>query len=254
MRLKDKVALVTGAGQGIGRSISLCFAKEGADLILDDILEEELHGTVEKIRSLGREALPVIADISESDQVAFMVSKAIEKFHGIDILVNNAGVHETGPAEDFPEQSWDRVFGTDLKGVFICSQVVGREMIKRGKGSIINISSIAGFHALPGRVAYCTAKAAVRMFTKVLAIEWAKYNIRVNAIAPGYVRTQMVEGLIERGVLEEEKLDQIIPMNRISQPYEIGPMVLMLASEESSYVTGVTLLVDGGWAARGASS
>jgi NAD(P)-dependent dehydrogenase (short-subunit alcohol dehydrogenase family) len=251
MKLEGKVALVTGAARGIGRSIALLFAKEGARLILDDILEDKIHEVAEEIRGLGREALPIKADVSLSDQVAFMVSKAMERFNRIDVLVNNAGVSETGPAEDFTEHSWDNVLGTDLKGVFLCSQVVGREMIKKRQGSIVNISSIAGFDALPGRVGYCSAKSAVIMLTKVLAIEWAKHNIRVNAVAPGYVRTRMIEEMMELGILDEKKITQRTPMQRICHPDEIARIVLMLSSEESSYITGATISVDGGWVAYG---
>jgi NAD(P)-dependent dehydrogenase (short-subunit alcohol dehydrogenase family) len=251
MKLEGKVALVTGAARGIGRSIALLFAKEGARLILDDILEDKVHEVAEEIRGLGREALPIKADVSHSDQVAFMVSKAMERFNRIDVLVNNAGVSETGPAEDFTEHSWDNVLGTDLKGVFLCSQVVGREMIKKRQGSIVNISSIAGFDALPGRVGYCSAKSAVIMLTKVLAIEWAKHNIRVNAVAPGYVRTRMIEEMMELGILDEKKITQRTPMQRICHPDEIARIVLMLSSEESSYITGATISVDGGWVAYG---
>lgn len=251
MKLEGKVALVTGAARGIGRSIALLFAKEGARLILDDILEDKIHEVAEEIRGLGREALPIKADVSHSDQVAFMVSKAMERFNRIDVLVNNAGVSETGPAEDFTEHSWDNVLGTDLKGVFLCSQVVGREMIKKRQGSIVNISSIAGFNALPGRAGYCSAKSAVIMLTKVLAIEWAKHNIRVNAVAPGYVRTRMIEEMTELGVLDEKKITQRTPMQRICHPDEIARIVLMLSSEESSYITGATISVDGGWVAYG---
>lgn len=251
MKLEGKVALVTGAARGIGRSIALLFAKEGARLILDDILEDKIHEVAEEIRGLGREALPIKADVSLSDQVAFMVSKAMERFNRIDVLVNNAGVSETGPAEDFKEHSWDNVLGTDLKGVFLCSQVVGREMIKKRQGSIVNISSIAGFDALPGRVGYCSAKSAVIMLTKVLAIEWAKHNIRVNAVAPGYVRTRMIEEMMELGILDEKKITQRTPMQRICHPDEIARIVLMLSSEESSYITGATISVDGGWVAYG---
>jgi len=251
MKLEGKVALVTGAARGIGRSIALLLAKEGAHLILDDILEDKIHEVAEEIRGLGREALPIKADVSLSDQVAFMVSKAMERFNRIDVLVNNAGVSETGPAEDFTEHSWDNVLGTDLKGVFLCSQVVGREMIKKRQGSIVNISSIAGFDALPGRVGYCSAKSAVIMLTKVLAIEWAKHNIRVNAVAPGYVRTRMIEEMMELGILDEKKITQRTPMQRICHPDEIARIVLMLSSEESSYITGATISVDGGWVAYG---
>lgn len=251
MKLEGKVALVTGAARGIGRSIALLFAKEGAHLILDDILEDKIHEVAEEIRGLGREALPIKADVSHSDQVAFMVSKAMERFNRIDVLVSNAGVSETGPAEDFTEHSWDNVLGTDLKGVFLCSQVVGREMIKKRQGSIVNISSIAGFDALPGRVGYCSAKSAVIMLTKVLAIEWAKHNIRVNAVAPGYVRTRMIEEMMELGILDEKKITQRTPMQRICHPDEIARIVLMLSSEESSYITGATISVDGGWVAYG---
>jgi len=251
MKLEGKVALVTGAARGIGRSIALLFAKEGAQLILDDILEDKIHEVAEEIRGFGGEALSIKADVSQSDQVAFMVSKAMERFNRIDVLVNNAGVSETGPAEDFAEHSWDNVLGTDLKGVFLCSQVVGREMIKKRQGSIVNISSIAGFNALPGRVGYCSAKSAVIMLTKVLAIEWAKHNIRVNAVAPGYVRTRMIEEMMELGILDEKKITQRTPMQRICHPDEIARIVLMLSSEESSYITGATISVDGGWVAYG---
>lgn len=251
MKLEGKVALVTGAARGIGRSIALLFAKEGAHLILDDILEDKVREVAEEIKGFGGEALPVKADVSKSDQVAFMVSKAMDRFNRIDVLVNNAGVNETGLAEDFAEHSWDNVLGTDLKGVFLCSQVVGREMIKKRQGSIVNISSIAGFNALPGRVGYCSAKSAIIMLTKVLAIEWAKHNIRVNAVAPGYVRTKMIEEMMELGVLDEKKITQRTPMQRISHPDEIARIVLTLSSEESSYITGATISVDGGWVAYG---
>jgi len=250
MKLKDQVALITGAARGIGKQTALLFAEEGARLVLDDI-DENIFNVAGEIQASGTEVLPIQADVSRREEVVDMVRQAVDRFQRIDILVNNAGVNEVGPAEMFSEEGWDRVLDTDLKGLFLCSQAVGREMIKRNKGAIVNFSSIAGFNALPGRVAYCSAKSAVIMLTKVLAIEWARYNIRVNAIAPGYVRTRMIEEMMELGVLDKDKILPRIPMKRISSPEEMSRMVLMLASEETSYMTGTTLLVDGGWVAYG---
>jgi len=183
-----------------------------------------------------------------------MAEKVLEKFSRLDILVNNAGICTVCPAEKFSEADWDRELGIDLKGVFLCSQAFGKAMIKQNQGNIINIASMAGKTALPGHVAYCTAKAGVIAMTKVLAIEWAKYNIRINAIAPGFVRTELVSDMIEKGLRKKEEQDAIerrIPQGRLASTEEIGDLVVYLASEESRYMTGETVVIDGGWLAYG---
>jgi len=220
-------------------------------LILVDILENELKGTTVEFDKNEFEVLPLVCDVSRQDQVQKIIKQAIEERGRIDILVNNAGVNETGTADKFPVEKWEKVMDTDLKGVFIVSQEVGKKMIKRNQGCIINIASIAAFTPLPGRAAYCSAKAAVMMLTKVLAIDWAKYNIRVNAVAPGYVKTDMIEEMADQGVLDLRRIQKRIPMGRIGEPKEIGEIVCMMVCEKSSYMTGSTVLVDGGWAAYG---
>ena len=255
MRLVDKVAIVTGSSRGIGKAIALAFAKEGADVVVNFVRNlQAAEETAEQVRALGRQAMVVRADISERDEVNRMVKKVVEKFGKIDILVNNAGVVTLGPAEELSEKAWDRDINIDLKGVFLCSQAVGKVMIKRGGGVIINISSMAGRVALPKHAAYCAAKAGVIALTQVLAVEWAKYNIRVNAIAPGFIETEMVTELIAKGIRSKEEQEGIrrnTPMRRLGSPEEIGALAVFLASEESRFITGETVFIDGGYLAYG---
>ncbi len=252
MKLLDKVSVVTGASRGIGRAIALEFAKEGADIVV--VVDRDIDGAqkvVDEIRSMGREGLIVKADVSKRSEVDKVVQKALEKFGKIDVLVNNAGVSQVSPSVELSEDEWSHVIGVNLSGVFFCCQAVGKEMIKQRRGKIINISSISGVAAYPMRAAYCSTKAAVIMLTKVLAIEWAKYNIQVNAIAPGYVETSLVLNLISKGLLDLKALERRIPMGRLAKPDEIAKVAIFLASDDCSYITGETIFIDGGWTAYG---
>lgn len=251
MELKNKVALVTGGGQGIGRAIALAFAREGADVAIDEIDMTTAEKVVAEVKALGCRAMAVKADVSIKKEIEEMVEAVTKEFGKIDILVNNAGVSVAVPSEELEESRWDKGIDVDLKGVFFCSQIVGRDMIKRKKGNIINIASIAGIGAFPARATYCSAKAGVIMLTKVLACEWAKYHINVNAIAPGYVKTELVEDLIRKGQYDEDALAKRAPAGRMGVPEDIANAAVFLAVDRSNYITGHTLVVDGGWSAYG---
>ncbi len=249
-RLKGQIAVVTGAYQGIGKAISLAFAEEGASVILVDQQPTPVaEGLVKEIKDLGVRAMAVQADITKRPEVIRFIETGLSEFGQIDILVNNAGVTSVGPFETLPEEAWDHVIEVNLKGVFLCCQEVGRHMIGRGKGNIINMSSLLGMVVLPGRAAYCASKAAVSTLTKVLAVEWAKNHVRVNAIAPVTTRTEFMEKLIAQGTLSLENLVKNIPAGRVAEPRDIALTAVFLASEESSLITGQTLIVDGGYSA-----
>jgi len=251
MKLENRVAVVTGGGRGLGQAIALAFAEQGASLVIGEIDLPAGEKVVEKIGSLGRRSLAVKADVTNKKEVEEMVRVARQEFGRIDIVVNSAGVTMVCPSEKLEETSWDKALDTDLKGVFLCCQAAAREMIKQKSGNIINIASGAGVVALPERAAYCSAKAGVIMLTKVLACEWAGRGIRVNALAPGYCRTEMTMDLVRRGLYDEKVVARRTPMGRLGSPEEIGKAAVFLASDESSFVTGHTLVVDGGWSAYG---
>lgn len=251
MELENKVALVTGGGQGIGQAIALAFARGGADVVIGEIDMTAAEKVVAEVKALGCRAMAVKADVSIKKEIEEMVEAVTKEFEKIDILVNNAGVSVVAPSEELEESRWDKGINIDLKGVFLCSQIVGRGMIKRKKGNIINIASIAGIVALPARATYCSAKAGVIMLTKVLACEWAKYHINVNAIAPGYVKTELVEDLIRKGQYDEDALVKRAPAGRMGVPEDIANAAVFLAADRSNYITGHTLVVDGGWSAYG---
>jgi NAD(P)-dependent dehydrogenase (short-subunit alcohol dehydrogenase family) len=252
LRLKDKTAIVTGAARGIGEAIALRFAQEGANVVIVDVDIEEVEKVAREIeRKSSQGVLAFKADVSSSADVGQMVKSTLSKFEKIDILVNNAGISMVRPSEELTEEDWDKVMSVNLKGVFICCQAVGREMIKNRRGNIINIASMDGVVALPERAAYCASKAGVIMLTKVLAIEWAKYNIRVNAISPGYTKTKIVADLIAKGVIDEKSINRRCPIGRMARTDEIANIAVFLSSEESSYITGENILVDGGWTAYG---
>ena len=251
MRLKDKVALVTGGGRGLGRAMAQGFAKEGADVVINEIDMPAAGRVVGEVKALGRRSLAIKADITNKTEVEGMVETIMREFGRIDILVNNAGVSVVAPSEELEESRWDRGIDIDLKGVFLCSQLVGKEMMTQKRGNIINIASVAGIVGLPARACYGSAKAGVIALTKVLACEWARYNINVNAIAPGFCRTEMVEDLIKKGHFYEQAIARRTPAGRLGEPEDIAHAAVFLASEESSFITGHTLVVDGGWSAYG---
>ena len=244
--LTGKVAMVTGSARGIGFSIASALAAYGADIVLCDLLTDELEESRKAISNLGRRVLAVRADITKIPEIQAMVDKAVEEFERIDILVNNAGINITQWAVDVTEEAWDKVMNINLKAVFFCSQAVGKVMIGRKSGKIINVSSQAGTVAIPQRAAYCSSKGAVNQLTKLLALEWAPHGINVNAIAPTFIETKFTEPMFRNADFHRYVLNSI-PLGRIGMPEDVTGAVVYLASSASGLVTGHVLLVDGGW-------
>jgi len=247
--LKDQVAVITGGGTGIGRGIAIEMAKAGANIVVASRSTEHLQQAVTQVTALGRQCLAVATDIRKPEDVDSMVQKAVDQFGRLDIMVNNAGASFRCGVEDMSPNGWDTVININLKGVFLCCRAAGKVMIKQQKGNIINIASIAGRDGSPFMAHYGAAKAGVINFTKSLAVEWAKHNIRVNCIAPGPIVTEgYFEILKKSGATELPKTNQAIA--RWGQPAEIGTVAVFLASEASSFLVGQTLCVDGGPSVR----
>jgi len=251
MNLKSKVAIITGAGRGMGRTHSLVLSGAGAKVVVSDISEENCQKVVKEIEGKDGEALAIKCDVSEKSDVEKMVKKTMEKFGRLDILVNNAGICEFKPFLELTEDEWQRTLDINLKGYFLCAQAAAREMARQKSGVIINIASVVmgqqgiGF---PNIVHYCASKGGIVGMTEALALELAQYNIRVNAVSPGMIETSMVDPLKQDSKMMEAMLSRI-PMHRVGKPEEVSNLVLFLASEESSYITGSTMVVDGGWLA-----
>ena len=248
--LQGQVALVTGAARGLGRAISLALAHAGADVALgfrDVSLGGEL---VREIEGLGRRALPLQMDISSMEQIFSAVDETVARFAKLDILVNNAGIAPENLAENVREQDFDATLAVNLKGTFFASQAAGRVMIRQQHGRIINMSSQAGFAALPGESVYCMTKAAIAHLTKCLAVEWGKHGITVNAVAPTFIRTPGTEEYLSVPQNRADVLERIAALHRIGEPMEVAGAVVFLASPAASLITGETILIDGGWTAR----
>ena len=247
--MTGKVVLITGGRTGMGRAFALAFAKAGADVAICSRTNEGdgLEAVAEEIRKLGQHALAIKADVSRKNDVENMVKKTIAELGDIDVLINNAGILARGPLLETEEDIWDKLIDTNLKGCYLCSQAVGRAMVKRKKGNIINIASIAGLKPIPLRTAYAISKAGVIMLTRVLARELGSYNIRVNAIAPGTIRTQMSEALISGP--EAPEILANISLGRFGETNDVIGAALFLASDAASWITGHTLLIDGGFLA-----
>jgi NAD(P)-dependent dehydrogenase (short-subunit alcohol dehydrogenase family) len=245
--LSGKVAIVTGGRRGIGKAIAQALAEAGADIaVCDRVIEDGgLEAVAGEVKRLGRRSLAVQADITRKADVDSLVERVVAELGGIDILVNNAAMNIRAPLLELREDGWDKVIDTDLKGYYLCSQAVGKQMVSQKRGNIINIASTAAVKAAPEMGAYCIAKAGVVMLTKVLAVELAQYNIRVNAVAPYMVKTKFSQPLWG----DPETLKQIeaeIPTGRLAETGDIIGSVLFLASDASSYITGNTIFVDGG--------
>jgi NAD(P)-dependent dehydrogenase (short-subunit alcohol dehydrogenase family) len=243
-------AIVTGAGRGIGKAIALGLAEAGADLGLVSRTTSELEAVAEQIQALGRRAVPIVSDLTETDRLESLVQELTGKLGGIDILVNNAGINIPQDAGEVTVDAWDRIMDINLKASFFLAQAVGRVMIRQGRGGrIINISSQTGSVALLKRAAYCASKAGLNLVTKVLALEWGSHGILVNAVAPTFIETELSKGFLADPKFREYALAKNL-LGRIGTPEEVVGAVIYLASPESSLVTGHVLLVDAGWTAH----
>jgi NAD(P)-dependent dehydrogenase (short-subunit alcohol dehydrogenase family) len=245
-KLEGKVALVTGAGRGIGRACAVALAEAGADVILGLRDKSTVQDLVGEITGMARQAFPVQMDISRIDQIHSAIAEGMAHFHHIDILVNNAGIGAPNKAEDVLEKDFDETIQVNLKGTYFTSQAVGREMIKQKSGRIINLSSQAAFVALETESVYCMTKAAISHLTKCLALEWAKYNITVNAVAPTFIRTPGTEKWLGNEEFRQSVLRRI-PLGRVGEPTDVAASVVFLASPQAAMITGTTLMIDGGW-------
>ncbi len=251
--LSGKVVFLTGAGSGIGRSMCEQFARNGARLALLDINPAALDETVQALvaRHPGIDVQTYVASTADDVAVEAAVAAAHAHFGRIDVLLNNAGIAANQSSLTLSAADWRRAIDINLNGVFYCAQSVGKRMVEQSSGVIINTASMYGLTAAPERAAYCASKAAVVMLTKVLAIEWASAGLRVNALAPGYVQTALVDQLVETGRMDLEALKKRTPSGRLGQPQEIATLALFLASDCASFINGQAIVADGGWTAYG---
>jgi len=251
MDLKDKVAIITGARRGMGKSHALKLAEAGAKVVVSDITEDDCQKVVEEIKGKGGEAIAVKCDVTKKEEVEEMVKQAVEKWGKVDILINNAGICQFKPFLELTEEEWDRTIDINLKGYFLCAQAVAKEMEKQKSGVIVNIASVASGQVGIGMATlahYCASKGGIIAMTEALAVELAPFGIRVNAIAPGMIETPMIDPVKSDPQTMEGMLAKV-PMGRVGQPEEVSNLVLFLASEQSSYMTGSTVVIDGGWLA-----
>jgi NAD(P)-dependent dehydrogenase (short-subunit alcohol dehydrogenase family) len=248
-RLDGKVALITGGARGLGRTMAAALAEAGADIALAGRSKETCQQAAEGIASGGgRTVKAFAADVTTIEQVEQLANDVEREFGKVDILVNNAGINIRGPIQQLTEADWDAVIDTNLKGPFLCARAIGPRMVSRGWGRVINLGSVLGVIALPGRAPYASSKAGIINLTRVLALEWAGTGVTANAICPGAFATEMNRSLLDDPVKYKEFVAQI-PMGRWGELEELTGAVVFLASEASSYVTGTPLFVDGGWIA-----
>lgn len=247
-RLADKVAVVTGAGRGIGRAIALAYAREGAQVVLAGRTRDQLEAVASEA---GRNTLVQTADVCDEASVAALFEQTVAAFGRVDVLVNNAGVTFVKPTEELPLEAWLRVINTNLTGPFLCAQAAGRIMLEQGSGRIINMASLTSLAGLPMRAAYGASKGGLMALTQSLAVEWGPRGLRVNAIAPGYIRTALQDDLVRQGLFPADRITARTPVRRMGTPEDIAGPAIFLASDEADWVNGETFVVDGGWLANG---
>lgn len=246
--MKNKISMVTGSSKGLGKVAALALARAGSDIAVCGRNLDDINRTVEEIRALGRNAAGFVFDVTDKQSICQGADAILSHFGRIDVLLNNAGTNHRVPVLEYPEEQWDMILATNLKAYFLIAQAVVPQMIANGYGKVINMSSILGHVALPNQLAYASAKGGVEQMTKVMALEWAKSGVRVNAIAPTYFETEMVEQIRH----DKERFDFInerTPMGRWGHVNEIEGVVIFLASAASDFITGQSLLIDGGWTA-----
>ena len=245
--LAGQVAIVTGAGRGLGRAIALALAEAGADVALAARREADLTGVAAEVRSLGRRGLALTTDVTDREQAEALVERTVEELGGLDILVNNAGIVRGSPLLETTDDDWDAVIDTNLRGTFLCTRAAGRVLTTKGSGKVINIASNLGVVAVARLTSYCASKGAIIQLTKALALEWAPFGVQVNAIAPGYFETDMNVEIRARAD-ELGRILRRIPAGRMGRPEELGPLAVFLASAASDFMTGETVVIDGGQA------
>jgi NAD(P)-dependent dehydrogenase (short-subunit alcohol dehydrogenase family) len=244
--LDGRVAIVTGAGTGLGRGIAEELAKEGTQIAVAEIDEASAERAAAELAALGPAARAYPTDVATREQVDATFDAVVRDFGRLDVVVNNAGISRVGPhTQDVTDEDWHDSIAVMQTGVFYCMRAAGRHMLPRESGSVINISSIRGFSPNPGRMTYCTPKAAVIMMTRVAAGEWAPHGVRVNAIAPGVLRTPMWDADVARGAIDEQLYLDVVPMHRLGTTAEVGRLAVYLASDDASYVTGAVFTIDG---------
>lgn len=247
-----RIAVVTGAGQGIGKEIALSLSSENYAVGVNDIRFENAEALVAEIITTGNHAMALPGDVSVETDVRKMISSIQKSWGRIDVLINNAGlVDQQGPIIEQDLQIWERLVDVHLKGTYLMSKTCAPLMFSSKQGRIVNISSIAGILTFPSRTAYGPAKSGVIKLTQILALEWANRGITVNAVAPGYVKTEFIAEMVENGILDEKTLAKRTPLGRIATPKDIANAVMFLVSDNANFITGHTLVVDGGWSAYG---
>jgi 3-oxoacyl-[acyl-carrier protein] reductase len=245
--LTARVAVVTGAGSGLGRAIAKALAVAGASIIVLEVISETGDDAVRELRELGAEARFIQTDVSNSGQMTAAFGEVADTFGRLDVLVNNAGIDRTGPfTHEVVDSDWHDALGVMQTGVFYGMREAGKIMVPQGSGSVINISSIRGFSAMPGRMTYGPAKAAVIMMTKIAAGEWGPHGVRVNAIAPGFTKTPMHDADVARGMIDEDAYLSVIPARRFGVPEDVAALVAFLCSDAAAYITGTCITIDGG--------
>jgi NAD(P)-dependent dehydrogenase (short-subunit alcohol dehydrogenase family) len=250
-RVDGKVALITGAGSGIGRATALVFAKEGAKVVVADIVVAGGEETVRMIKDAGGEAIFVKTDVTRAAEVEALVKKTVETYGRLDCAFNNAGIEgEMAPTADCTEENWDRVVNIDLKGVWLCMKYEIPQMLQQGGGAIVNTASVAGLVGFQGIPAYVASKHGVNGLTKTAALEYAKSGIRVNSVCPGVIHTPMIERFFSTNPQVSEAMSALEPVGRLGKPEEIGEAVLWLCSDAASFVTGLPMAVDGALTAQ----
>ena len=247
--LRDKVALVTGAGKGLGKSMALALSESGAHVVVVSRTLSDIEATAKEIQENGAKALPITLDVTKEEAVVRMVETILREFKTIDILVNNVGTFIGGPLLELSMDDWHKTLEINLTSTYLCSKLVGKHMVEKQKGKIINISSALGVFGARDSGAYCASKGGVIQLTKALAIEWAKYNINVNSIAPYSLETEKTSTLLEDEKVKKALISKI-PLGRIGQPSDVSGTVVFLASKASDYITGQVIFVDGGFSAQ----